>query len=89
MVVLMPIGNTSLLKDSGVFTVPRYIKKPAFECQVIADRQTKYNRDEYPGTIRGLDHVLVMPWNEHYKVEHVEFLASKLKEAVETLRTRV
>lgn len=108
---VMPGGTDALaglLKDSGIFTVPRYIKKPAFECQVLSDRNTYgksacpftcvekasgrkivYDAKDYPGTVRGLERILVMPWNEHYQPEHVEFLANSVKSAVETLRTKV
>lgn len=96
------------LKDSGVFCVPRYVVKPAFECEVLARRATygssscpftcaekcglpaqKYDRADYPGTIQGLDRVLVLPWNEHYLAEHVEFIGGRIKMAVEKLRSRV
>ncbi len=93
------------LKDSGVFCVPRYVVKPAFECEVLAKRNTygssscpytctknaggappSYDRADYPGTILGLDRVLVLPWNEHYQPEHVEFIAGRIKSAVAALR---
>ena len=108
---VMPGGTDALaglLKDSGIFTVPRYIKKPAFECQVLSDRKTYgnsacpftcvekatgrkivYDAKDYPGTVLGLERILVMPWNEHYQPEHVEYLANSVKSAVETLRTKV
>ena len=78
------------LTDSGVFCVPRYVVKPAFECRVLADlSDPSYNRADYPGTVRGLDRVLVLPWNEHYQPEHVEFIADRIKTAVESLRAAV
>ena len=87
------------LKKNGVFCAPRYIQKPAFECQVLRDRVTfgksewpfslrpdiRYNRAEYPGTIQGLDRVVVLPWNEKYTEEHVDFIASAVRSAVEKL----
>jgi dTDP-4-amino-4,6-dideoxygalactose transaminase len=78
------------LKDSGVFCVPRYVVKPAFECKVLADLgDPSYHRSDYPGTVLGLDRVLVLPWNEHYQPEHVEFIAGRIKVAAESLRAGV
>ena len=91
------------LKKNGVFCAPRYIQKPAFECMVLRDRNTfgrsewpfslrpeiRYDRAEYPGTIQGLDRVVVLPWNEKYTEEHVEFIAKVVREAVVKLNSRV
>ena len=91
------------LKKNGVFCAPRYIQKPAFECMVLRDRNTfgrsewpfslrpeiRYDRAEYPGTIQGLDRVVVLPWNEKYTEEHVEFIAKVVREAAVKLSSRV
>ena len=91
------------LKKNGVFCAPRYIQKPAFECMVLRDRNTfgrsewpfslrpeiRYDRAEYPGTIQGLDRVVVLPWNEKYTEEHVEFIARVVREAAVKLSSRV
>jgi perosamine synthetase len=91
------------LKKNGVFCAPRYIQKPAFECMVLRDRNTfgrsewpfslrpeiRYDRAEYPGTIQGLDRVVVLPWNEKYTEEHVEFIANVVRQAAVKLSTRV
>jgi perosamine synthetase len=91
------------LKKNGVFCAPRYIQKPAFECMVLRDRNTfgrsewpfslrpeiRYDRAEYPGTIQGLDRVVVLPWNEKYTEEHVEFIAKVVREAAVNLNSRV
>ncbi|MFN7920579.1 MAG: DegT/DnrJ/EryC1/StrS family aminotransferase [Bryobacteraceae bacterium] len=97
---VIPGGTDALAKqlkeDSGIFTVPRYVRKPAFECQVLNEDRTYQwcgskpspHRDDYPGTISGLDRVLVLPWNEHYTGEHVEFIAANIRRAVDTLCMR-
>lgn len=91
------------LKKNGVFCAPRYIQKPAFECMVLRDRNTfgrsewpfslrpeiRYDRAEYPGTIQGLDRVVVLPWNEKYTEEHVEFIAKVVREAAVKLSSRI
>lgn len=92
------------LKASGVFCAPRYIQKPAFECEVFAKRKTfgksqfpyshreredgtkiVYDAAEYPGTVRGLERVVVLPWNEFYTDEHVAFIADAVQNAVTEL----
>src|SRR6185369_7136136 len=96
-----------VLKANGVFCAPRYIQKPAFECQVFTDRKTfgksqfpyshreredgtkiVYDTKEYPGTMQGLERVVVLPWNEFYTDQHVEFIARAVKSAVAKLATR-
>jgi dTDP-4-amino-4,6-dideoxygalactose transaminase len=95
------------LKKQGVFCAPRYIQKPAFECQVFTDRATfgksqapycwreqqdgtriVYDAAEYPGTVQGLERVVVLPWNEFYTDQHVAFIARAVKQAVAELRPR-
>src|SRR5207244_11613631 len=67
------------LADQGVASAPRYIQKPAFECEVIAEQRTfgksrfpftlarpeavDYSRELFPGTYAALDGALVLPWN--------------------------
>ncbi|MFN8545810.1 MAG: DegT/DnrJ/EryC1/StrS family aminotransferase [Candidatus Binatia bacterium] len=89
------------LKAAGVFCAPRYIQKPAFECQVFTDRKTYgksqcpyscrerqdgakivYDAAEYPGTVRGLERVVVLPWSEFYTDAHVQFIAGAVRRAV-------
>lgn len=50
----LPGGSDALgaaLKAAGVFCAPRYIQKPAFECQVFTDRKT-YGKSQCPWTCR-------------------------------------
>jgi perosamine synthetase len=89
------------LKARGVFCAPRYIQKPAFQCQVLSEQKTYgksrcpyscrvrdggsevvYDAAEYPGTMRGLERVVVLPWNEFYTERHVDFIAASVREAV-------
>ncbi len=92
------------LKERGIMSAPRYIQKPAFECEVMAaqntygrsrspysDRERQdgvrivYDRNEYPGTIEGLERVVVLPWNEKYTDEHVHYIAAAVRSAVDSL----
>jgi perosamine synthetase len=44
-----------------------------------------YDPTEYPGTMRGLERVVVLPWNERYTDEHVDFIADTVQAAVRGL----
>jgi len=91
------------LKERGIWCVPRYIKKPAFECDVIKLRKTfgtsgypyqlpglkrRYEiekMEDFPGVYEGLSHTLVLPWNEKYTQEHLDFISNNIKEIVSSL----
>ncbi len=97
------VGLAKKLKEEkGIFSAPRYIQKPAFQCQVFSEQRTfgnsrfpftlahpdavDYSRDRFPGTFAGLEQVLVLPWNEAYTQEHVDYIADAIRTAVEQLR---
>ncbi|MGH7736964.1 MAG: DegT/DnrJ/EryC1/StrS family aminotransferase [Candidatus Tyrphobacter sp.] len=97
-----PPAFAKLLRDRAILTAPRYIQKPAFECEVIAEQRTfgksrwpftlarpeavRYDRQRYPGVYRGLDSVLVIPWNDRLSIADVEYIARSLIAAVRDLR---
>lgn len=94
-------GMARLLKERGISSAPRYIQKPAFMCEVFQKQRTfgqsrfpftlaraealDYNPARFPGTFEALDHILVLPWNERYTPEHVDYIADAIREAVEQL----
>ncbi|MEP6923104.1 MAG: DegT/DnrJ/EryC1/StrS family aminotransferase [Pyrinomonadaceae bacterium] len=96
------VGMAKLLKDKNIFSAPRYIQKPAFECQIFRDQNTfgdshfpfnlaraeavDYSPDKFAGTYDALNGVLVLPWNERYNDEHVHYIASAARSAAETLK---
>lgn len=96
------VGLSKALKTYDVASAPRYVVKPAYKCMVFRDQNTfgdshypfnlarpeavAYNDDNFPGTIKGLHDVLVLPINEKYTEEHIEFLAASIREAVEQVR---
>lgn len=89
------------LKERGIASAPRYIQKPAFQCEVFQNQRTfgksrypftlarpealDYSPERFPGAYEGLERVLVLPWNERYTEEHVDFLAAAIRESVERL----
>jgi dTDP-4-amino-4,6-dideoxygalactose transaminase len=96
-----PVAIAALLKEHNIFAVPRYIQKPAFRCAIFAERRTfgksqwpftlarpealAYDDAHFPGTLAGLEQVLVLPWNEHFTNEHVDFISTSLRGAAERL----
>jgi perosamine synthetase len=90
-------GLARLLKDKGITSAPRYIQKPAFMCEVFREQRTfgtsrwpftlarpeavNYDRLLFPGTFAALEGVLVLPWNENYTDEHVDYIADSIHEA--------
>ncbi|HVM94858.1 MAG TPA: DegT/DnrJ/EryC1/StrS family aminotransferase [Candidatus Acidoferrales bacterium] len=54
-----------------------------YSCREREDgKQFAYDAREYPGTMRGLERVLVLPWNEFYTQQHVEFLGRCVRQAI-------
>lgn len=90
------VGLARGLKARGIGSAPRYIQKPAFMCEMFQERRTfgssqfpftlarpevlEYSRERYPKTFEGLEHTLVLPWNEKYTSEHVDYIAASLAE---------
>jgi dTDP-4-amino-4,6-dideoxygalactose transaminase len=98
------VGLASRLKERGIASAPRYIQKPAFQCAVFTQQRTfgssrwpftlarpealAYDRARFAGTFAALDQVLVLPWNERYTDEHVNYIAGAIGEAVARLERR-
>lgn len=94
-------GMARLLKEKGIASAPRYIQKPAFMCEVFQKQRTfgssrypftlarpeavDYDRSRFTGTYSALDDVLVLPWNERYTDEHVDYIADSIREAASRL----
>jgi perosamine synthetase len=91
----------SALGKHGIGCAPRYIQKPAFRCQIFRDQRTfgtsrypfslahpqavDYRDENFSGTLRGLERVLVLPWNERFSDEDVRFIAEVTHSAVAEL----
>ena len=85
----------------GIASAPRYIQKPAFRCEVFADQRHVRHQplavhagpaggrrllaERFPGTFAALEQVLVLPWNERYTDEHVDFLGTSIIDAAASL----
>jgi hypothetical protein len=49
---------------------------------------TDYSRSRFTGTWNALEHVLVLPWNEKYTDEHIEYLSTRIRNAVSSLTSK-
>ena len=95
-------GIAKPLKERGIASAPRYIQKPAFQCQVIRDHKTfgqskwpftlarpeaiDYRIEKFPGTFQALEQILVLPWTEKYEQQHLDYLAFAVRECAELLK---
>jgi dTDP-4-amino-4,6-dideoxygalactose transaminase len=93
-----PVALGKKLGLSKIMTAPRYIVKPAFACAVIRDQKTfgqshwpfnlarpeavDYSPELFPGTFDGLEHCLVLPWNDRYDQGHLLHIERALRESV-------
>ncbi|MFO1112631.1 MAG: DegT/DnrJ/EryC1/StrS family aminotransferase [Rhodospirillales bacterium] len=101
----VPGGSPALgagLKLHGIAAAPRYIQKPAFQCQVFSEQRTfgnsrfpftlarpeatDYAPARFPGVFKCLHDILVLPWNERFTKEHVDFIAAAVREQHARLR---
>lgn len=94
-------GFAAMLKEHGIASAPRYIQKPAFACEIFREQRTfgtsrwpftlarpeavDYSPERFPGTYEALDRVLVLPWNEKYTTEHLDYIAAAVAECAATL----
>ena len=95
------VALAGALREFGIASAPRYIQKPAFRCQVFRDQVTfgesrwpftlarpeavDYSEERFPGTYDALEGVLVLPFNEKYTQEHIDFIAASVRECVAKL----
>lgn len=101
---VVPGGTVALaaaLREHGIASAPRYIQKPAFECQVFRDQKTfgssrwpftlaspdavDYSKERFPGTYEALRSILVLPFNENYTKSHIDYIAESVKECTTKL----
>jgi perosamine synthetase len=96
---IIPGGAVSMAKrlkeEKGIFSAPRYIQKPAFQCVIFEEKKTfgnsgwpftlasaealDYSPAKFPGTFSGLEWVLVLPWNERYTDAHIDYIAEAVR----------
>lgn len=95
------VGLGKRLKERGIASAPRYIQKPAFMCEVFQQQRTfgnsrfpftlarpeavDYSPGRFPGTFAALEGILVLPWNERYTTEHIDYIADSIHASVQEL----
>ena len=91
------------LRVRGIAATPRYIQKPAFACAVFSEQRTfgnshfpftlarpeaiDYNAERFPGTFAALNGIIVLPWNDRYTDDHVDYIAHSIRDAVASLES--
>jgi len=89
------------LRIRGIAAMPRYIQKPAFACAVFSEQRTfgnsrfpftlarpeavDYSVSRFPGTFAALNGIIVLPWNDRYTDDHVDYIAHSIRDAVASL----
>ncbi len=53
--------------------------------QRAGDPDVVYDKAAYPGSTEALADVVVLPWNERYTAEHVDFIAAVIRKAAQDL----
>ena len=95
------VGLAQILGKKGISSAPRYIQKPAFMCEIFQRQRTfgssrfpftlarpetvDYNPDRFKGTFAALESALVLPLNERYTDQHVDYVAQSLRDAIRQL----
>ncbi len=96
------VALASELKSRQISCAPRYIQKPAFMCEVFREQRTfgksrfpftlarpevlNYEPSRFPLTFAALEGILVLPWNENYTEEHVEYIATSICDSLDHLQ---
>ena len=86
------------LKARQISCAPRYVQKPAFMCRVFQEQKTfgnsrfpftlarpevlQYDPQHFPLTMQALESILVLPWNENYREEHLDYIADNIHESI-------
>ncbi len=89
-----PAAVAAELRRDGIPSVPGYLPRPAFDCEVIRSQRTfgqsrfpfslarpealDYSPERFPGTFQLLSELLVLPWTERHDDAHAEMLATCL-----------
>lgn len=105
---IVPGGAVALgqrMQAAGIACVPRYVQKPAFECELFRHWRRSavswqplqhnprgaapgplFDRRDFPGAVRALDTVVVLPINERYTGLHVRHVADRIRAAAAELQ---
>jgi hypothetical protein len=71
-----------------IFQKQRTFGKSNYPFNLARSEALNYDRSRFSGTFSALDRVLVLPWNERYTDEHVDYIAASIHNGVQTLARR-
>jgi hypothetical protein len=75
-----------------IFQKQRTFGKSNYPFNLARSEALNYDRSRFSGTFSALDlrivAVLVLPWNERYTDEHVDYIAAAIHDGVQTLAKR-
>ena len=69
-----------------VFQKQRTFGNSRYPFTLARPEAVDYSPARFPGTFSSLEGILVLPWNERYTEDHVEYIATSIAQAAETSR---
>ena len=69
-----------------VFQKRRTFGNSGYPFNLARPEAVDYDKAKFPMTVKALEDVLVLPWNELYTDEHIQYIADSIRECVEALR---
>jgi dTDP-4-amino-4,6-dideoxygalactose transaminase len=72
-----------VLRDQVTFGKSRF---PYVGAHRAGDPEIRYSKDDTPGAVEALAGVVVLPWNEKFTTEHVDFVAGAIRRASQELQ---
>ncbi len=70
-----------------IFTEQRTFGKSQFPFTLARPEALDYSPQRYPGTFAALDGIIVVPWNDRYTDDHVDYIANSIRDAVASLQS--
>src|ERR1700687_3312921 len=81
--IVKPAFICEVLRDKRTFGTRHWPYEG--ECRG-GDPEVDYDPASFPGTVDGLAHVLVLPWNERYTEDHVDYMAMAIIDSIKRVR---
>lgn len=81
--IVKPAFMCEVLRDKRTFGDSHWPYEG--ECRA-GEPEVDYDPASFPGTVDGLVHVLVLPWNDRYTEEHVDYMAMAIIDAIQRVR---
>ena len=79
-----PAFRCQVIREGKTYGAQHY---PFDEAMLKNYQNEDWCRREFPGAYQALSRVLVLPWNEFYKEEHVDYIADRIKRSMSVLST--